>query len=96
MDFIKLYWISLLLIIVGICIPIFKLVSIARSTDRKKKLNVLLQGSLLVSFGIYLLITKMFLDKTLGIIFWLLGTYVVVTIIRKLKKKELDQNKQDL
>lgn len=87
MDFIKLYWIPLLLIIVGICISILKLVSMARSTDRKKKLNVILQGSLLVSFGIYLLITKMFLEKTLVIIFWLLGTYVVITIVRKLKKK---------
>lgn len=87
MDFIKLYWIPLLLIIVGICISILKLVSMARSTDRKKKLNVILQGSLLVSFGIYLLITKMFLEKTLVIIFWLLGTYVVITIVSKLKKK---------
>lgn len=75
MDFIKLYWIPLLLIIVGICISILKLVSMARSTDRKKKLNVILQGSLLVSFGIYLLITKMFFRKNIS--YYLLAAWNV-------------------
>ena len=88
MDFIKLYWIPLLLILAGICILLFKLIPGIKSSDSNKRKYVLYQGVLLVTFGIYLLITKMLLEKTLVIICWLLGTHVVIGIIRKLKKYE--------
>jgi len=88
MDFIKLYWIPLLLILAGICIPLFNLISINKSSESNKRKYELYQGLLLIIFGVYLLITKMFLEKTFVIICWLLGTLVVMGIIRKLKKHE--------
>jgi uncharacterized membrane protein HdeD (DUF308 family) len=62
-----------------------------KSSDRKKKKDVVYQGLLLIAFGVYLLITKMFLDKTSVIICWLLGTFIVILFVRKLNKNELDQ-----
>lgn len=91
MDFIKLYWIPLLLIMAGICIPLFKLLPYFKSSDINTRKHVLLQGLLLVAFGVYLLITKMFLEETLVIICWLLGTLFVLGVIRKSKKIKLDQ-----
>ncbi len=66
-----------------------------KSSERKKKKEVVYQGLLLIAFGVYLLITKMFLDKTLVIICWLLGTFIVILLIRKLKKNELDQKEKN-
>ncbi|MGB4446061.1 MAG: hypothetical protein GX997_03120 [Bacteroidales bacterium] len=95
MDFIELYWIPLLLILAGLCISVFKLSRMTKSSDRKKKKDVVYQGLLLIAFGVYLLITKMFLDKTLVIICWLLGTFIVSLFVRKLKKNESDQKEMN-
>jgi hypothetical protein len=80
MDFIKLYWIPLLLILTGICILLFR-----KSSGDNKRKYILYQGVLLASFGIYLLITKMFLAGNLIIISWLLGALVVMGIIHKVR-----------
>mgnify|MGYP000863646591 FL=1 len=95
MDFIELYWIPLLLILAGLCISVFKLSRMTKSSDRKKKKEVVYQGLLLIAFGVYLLITKMFLDKTLVIICWLLGTFIVSLLVRRLRKNESDQKEMN-
>ncbi|MFY9362374.1 MAG: hypothetical protein WAO94_03255 [Dysgonamonadaceae bacterium] len=95
MDFVELYWIPLLLILAGLCISVSKLSRMTKSSERKKKKEVVYQGLLLIAFGVYLLITKMFLDKTLVIICWLLGTFIVSLFVRKLKKNESDQKEMN-
>jgi positive regulator of sigma E activity len=67
----------------------------AKSSDRKKKMDVVYQYLLLIAFGVYLLITKMFLDKILASICWLLGTFIMFIAVRKLKKNELDQTEKN-
>lgn len=92
MDFIKLYWIPLFLILVGICIPLFKLISDNKSSETNKgQKHALWQGASLVVFGVYLLVTKMFLSETLTIISWLFGTLIVAGILRRLKEKKSDK-----
>ncbi|MDR0605397.1 MAG: hypothetical protein LBG80_13940 [Bacteroidales bacterium] len=95
MDFIKLYWIPLLLILAGLCVLLFKLIPDIKSSNSNKKKYILYQGVLLVMFGVYLLITKMFLEKTLIIICWLLGIFVVIGFIRKLKSMSRIEKKNE-
>jgi uncharacterized membrane protein len=95
MDFIELYWIPLLFILAGLCISVVKLIRMTKSSDRKEKKDMVYQGLLLIAFGVYLLITKMLLDKTSVIICWLLGTFIVILFVRKLKKNELDQKENN-
>ena len=85
MDFIKMYWIPLILIIAGVCISLFKLIFGIEPNNRKTK-HVLYQGAILIAFGIYLLVTKMFLEKTLVIICWLLGVFFVMIVMRRLRR----------
>jgi hypothetical protein len=78
------YWIPLIL--AGICIPLFKLIPDMKSSDNNKRKHVLYQGALLAMFGIYLMITKMFLEPTLMIICWLIGALAVMGVMRKWKR----------
>jgi len=83
-----LYWIPLLLIVAGIGISIYELLSKSEKKGNSKKKQVIYNGVLLIILGIYLLITKMFLEKTLLTISWLIGVFVIVGIIRKSKKNQ--------
>ncbi len=83
-----MYWIPLLLIVAGIGISIYELLSKSEKKGNSKKKQVIYNGVLLIILGIYLLITKMFLEKTLLTISWLIGVFVIVGIIRKSKKNQ--------
>ncbi|HOK36702.1 MAG TPA: hypothetical protein P5071_02030 [Paludibacteraceae bacterium] len=72
----------------GIGISIYELLSKSEKKGNSKKKQVIYNGVLLIILGIYLLITKMFLEKTLLTISWLIGVFVIVGIIRKSKKNQ--------
>ena len=78
MDFIKMYWIPLFLVLSGIFIPLFKI-----NAKNKSKKFLLYQSIILVAFGVYLMVTKMFLEKNLAIITWLLGVFIILVIIKR-------------
>jgi len=74
--------------VAGIGISIYELLSKSEKKGNSKKKQVIYNGVLLIILGIYLLITKMFLEKTLLTISWLIGVFVIVGIIRKSKKNQ--------